>query len=67
MSSYQIDKERKKRGCQYYCPECGTVQTGYNHWADGWSVRPHKVMRSDTWRYEHCPGGPIDPQKDKAP
>lgn len=60
--------ERERRGevdRRYYCPLCGMVGRGYDSWQSGdWIVEAHPLQRGHNGR---CPGGPIDPVKDKAP
>lgn len=64
--------EREKRlKARYYCPECGEVGYGFKSFRSGWIVDMHTRClpaegRNDYY-YKRCPGGPIDPVKDKAP
>jgi len=51
---------------RYYCPICGEVAYGYNNFGRGWVVDPHAKWREEG-RYETCPGGRVDKDKDKAP
>jgi hypothetical protein len=56
-----------QRRNRYYCPACGTVREGYRHWSQGWIVDDHTFCTRDAWKTEHCPGGRVDPERDKAP
>jgi hypothetical protein len=58
---------QKNKSKRYYCPVCGTVREAYRHWAQGWIVEGHTRFTRDAWKTEHCRGGPIDPECDKAP
>jgi hypothetical protein len=52
-----------------YCPECGEVRHAETigplrikgHWTGSSTVNPEDKLR------RRCPGGPVDPEEDKAP
>jgi hypothetical protein len=56
---------------RYYCPVCGEVGYGYKSHLKGWVVDNHTRCLPAEGRHEYyyqrCPGGKIDPAKDKAP
>lgn len=59
----EVEAKRAKRHAQrYYCPQCGEVNYGYESVHDGWIVAHHYH-----YYLGQCPGGAIDPTKDKAP
>ena len=56
---------------RYYCPACGEVGYGFKSFLKGWIVETHSRClpaegRHDYY-YKRCPGGAIDPERDKAP
>lgn len=68
----QLRAMREQRLKQrYYCPTCGEVGYGYKSFLKGWIVETHArcepVAGRQDYYYTNCPGGPIDPDKDKAP
>lgn len=66
-------------GLRAYCPACGEVQRNYGNWRAlyGEQVTPHwreiaaaakeKGQFSEPVTSVKCPGGIIDPVKDRAP
>lgn len=71
QNSDHIERTRReierRRQARYYCPRCGEVAYGWNHFRNGWQVDSHSRRLGENWEYVRCPGGPIDPHKDKAP
>jgi hypothetical protein len=66
----RLQREARKAS-RYYCPACGEVGYGFHSPVRGWVVESHTRClpaegRHDYY-YERCPGGRIDPKKDKAP